>query len=185
MFTRMALDPKDMPEIAHLVARAAFPDYRGRKFELLVEPSVRPETYWSGGTRTDWRFVRLADMAVLAVAEINPITCAGVADVALPQGVVAVSHHRFCGKDMGLCFHVSDPGLLPLPKIDASEDEQRVLVYTRALKPSGDRRGSSGLSPERWEAAKQSCIRKGWLNRAGAITPAGRNVSYQSDIRPW
>jgi hypothetical protein len=60
-----------------------------------------------------------------------------------------------------------------------------VLLATAGLKPSyggdGDFRFHEahrrrGIGREAWDTAKAECIAAGWLNKAGAITPRGRNA---------
>jgi len=184
--TTIYLDPKTMPEIAHKVARVAFPDYAGRKFSMRVEPTICPQSYWDGGSRTLYRFVRLSDMAVLPVPTLHPAFDGRLPEVPIPAGVVCVEHHTFRSKDMGLTFVVSQPELLPQATAETSLDVGIVLVYTAALKPSYAGKSNyrlytandeTGITAERWEAAKAECIAAGLLNKAGAITPAGRNAA--------
>jgi len=70
-------------------------------------------------------------------------------------------------------------------KASLSKDELIVLVATRSLKSSyagisnyrfHSASGQLGITLDRWNAAKESCISKGLLNKAGAITTAGKNA---------
>lgn len=74
---------------------------------------------------------------------------------------------------------------------EVSGDVAVVLAATRGLKASyggvsnyrlSEARRLTGITPERWEAAKAECIRRGLLNRAGAITVKGRNAIGRTDL---
>lgn len=73
-----------------------------------------------------------------------------------------------------------------------TEDERTVLLYTRRYKGSYGRNRDirfsyanreTGITRERWEAAKASCIERKLLTKAGAITPAGRNAIAGMELR--
>lgn len=187
------LEPSQVP--AHL--RGA---YTGRKFRAEV-----CETYtvpmdaglWSGGTRETFHIVRLADGAKLPVVEHNASPWSGRQDVPvkIEPGFVLVRHSMFCGRDMGLTFHVHPADavkMLPEP-VELSAHERLVLEATGRFKASynGQDRYQMAAAeyawrpaetrlpfPSRaeWDAAKASLVAKGLLNRAGAITVAGKNA---------
>ena len=93
------------PLVKRLLA-VTYPDYRGRKVELRAW--VRPrqlENYWSGGTRSYWRLVRITDGAVMEPTNDNPFERAAHMEVDLPAGHLFVEHSYFCGKDMGIRIH--------------------------------------------------------------------------------
>ena len=118
-------------------------------------------------------------------------------EVALVPGIAVVEHSMFCGKDMGLTFHVHPDNaakLLPAPTAELTAHEKLVLQATCSFKSSyggKDRyqmmadevRYASSKhvqepfpTREQWDAAKQSLIGRGMLNKAGAVTPCGRNA---------
>jgi hypothetical protein len=93
---------------------------------------------------------------------------------------------------MGLTFHVHPAdaaALLPAPAADLSAHEKLVLEATASLKSSyggrdryqmatDDLRYARKPYPSRaeWDAAKAELIGRGYLNKAGVITVAGRNA---------
>lgn len=90
------------------VTKAAYPEYRGRRIRLVVaNHPLNVKSYWDGGSRDYFRFVRLADMDVLPV----PVQSAfdkqipGAEAVTLQPGIVCVEHSIMCGKDRGLRIH--------------------------------------------------------------------------------
>lgn len=191
----MYLDHRTLPEIARRVAAAAFPGYNGRHFKLEQRDRVNVTSYWDGGSRDSFVFVRLADMATVPIASINPLRDAGHAPVELPEGVVCVEHSIFCGKDMGLTFYVRDAKLLPLPALEGVTDDMRlVLTHTASLKNTYGGRSDirfheanerHGVTRERWDVAFSACVAAGFLNRAGAIQAAGRNVASAPESSPF
>jgi hypothetical protein len=75
--------------------------------------------------------------------------------------------------------------MLPAGDSGASEAQTIVLLATAALKNTyGGETGirfreasrKFGISREAWETATAECITAGTLNKAGAITPKGRNA---------
>jgi len=125
------------------------------------------------------------------------------AQTAIPQNGMVIEHSIFCGKDMGIRFYISPnsiflPKMLPAattPDNGTSVAEKAVLYATRCYKnsyggknniredeatdPRYGARHPNGISLTRQEYrdAREDCIRKGYLNKAGALTVTGRNVS--------
>lgn len=183
------------------IIKASFPDYRGKKVQIKVsQGAIDTRSYWDGGSRDYFTFVNLASMQSLAVpaqsAFDRPV--AGADSVMLPAGFVCVRHSIFCGKDAGITILVhpdNAPMLIDAPKSDLSADQILVLSYTRSRKSSyagkdrcqmaqedqdyAHRMDPSKPAPitrESWETAKSALIESGHLNKAGAITPKGRNA---------
>lgn len=188
---------------ANMVPATLRRGYDGKKFKAHVcEQMTIPMTagLWDGGSRDKYSVIRLVDGA-----EISPISHNAApwnserrdVTVQLEPGIAVVEHSMFCGKDMGLTFYVhpsNAAALLPAPSGELTPHEKPVLIATRSFKSSyagrdrydmmrddyrcartvqGD---ASYPSREQWEAAKTSLIGKGLLNKAGAITVAGRNA---------
>jgi hypothetical protein len=173
------------------IVKAAFPSYSGRTVRLktLTLPmSVR--SYWGGGSRDYYAFVRLGDKKTAAVHSNHPaFEPSQPSEVtSLPPGVVIVEHSIFCGKDHGITIYARpedlNPALLAAPMPELSDDEKNCLDKTCGLKnsyggESNIRFKRSGMTLERWEAAKASLLAKGFINKAGAATNEGRNANSQ------
>lgn len=173
--------------------RAAFPSYSGRMFKVeTLRPSedgsctMNLRSYWDGGSRDYYAAVELATLRTVALPDSHPYfdrhsAPAGIERTIIPAGVVIVRHTIFCGKDLGLTVHVRpddrNPALLP-PAVTLTDDQRFVLAITASLKAFArdDERRSYGMPKAVWEAVKAECIAAGYLNKAGAITPAGRNA---------
>lgn len=173
------------------ICRAAFPGYNGKMFRLDTAEQLNCRSYWDEGSRDDFAFVRLSDMQATApVPDQSPFNTPipGIERVKLPDGVACVRHTISRGKDLGLTIFVNaatmNPTLLPA-KAELCVDEQIVLAATATYKPSyngisdyrfREAREYTGITRERWKAAKASCIARKLLNKAGAITTEGRNA---------
>ncbi len=181
------------PLLRSLVS-ATFPDYTGKKFAIDTAETVNVKSYWDGGSRDYYSVARiLPDGTVIAteIPQMSQFDPQYVGADRVPtnamENMVIVKHSFFCGKDMGITFIVHPSlitaGLLPsAPTSDLSENERKVLYYTRSLKSSyagikNYRQSQSGMSPDAWEAAKSALIAKGLLNKAGALTLAGKNAA--------
>ena len=170
------------------LARKAFPGYTGRKYKL--DNSGRPvnvTSYWDGGSRSYYAAVNLSTGATLPAPQNGtpfdggPIAPDGVK---VPAGFVIVEHSIFAGTDCGITFYI-DPNtataFLPDP-VEISDAERTVLCQTSSLKNTygGEtdlRFKRSGLSRNDWDAASASLKARKLLNKAGAITTAGRNAA--------
>jgi len=187
-------------KIVQEIARKAFPDYNGKKFCVQVETGTINTTYnayWSGGSRTYYNFVRLDTLQSMGeVPAQHPVfnkPINGADKVQLVPGLMCVKRTYFCGKDLGITIVVhpdNAPRLLP----DTSEytrDEMIVLIATRSYKNTyggktnirfKEAHRDTGITEERWETAKQICIEKNLLNKAGSITNTGRNIAQQKRL---
>ena len=183
---------------ADAIIRRTFPGYSGRKVQVRSTESVAfSDTQWSGGSRSDYRILDLASDKLLSIPEAPFMARSALheASHALPAGFVVAEHSRFCGKDIGIILHVN-PATLGrlLPSIQSAEvshDEKIVLTATRTLRSSYggvknlrfvEAKRETGITLERWEAAKQACIDKGLLDTRGAITSAGKNACNGLDL---
>jgi hypothetical protein len=177
-------------------------DYAGTKFQVEVRENVHIPAdagLWSGGSRSHYYALRVADGAGMPFPgqAAAPWDCSRQGrDVALVPGMAVVCHRIFAGKDMGLRFylHPADAApMLPAPADALSPVAQLVLDYTAGRKSSyagqdryamavsdlksgyRSRDGIARLDRALWDEAKAQLVSMGLLNRAGAITPAGRN----------
>ncbi len=175
--------------VKNLVARA-YPDYAGRRIAVeAVDPAteINCASYWSDGNRDYFVFLALVDGSAARVeapaqsAYDRPV--AGLDRVTLPKGVVCV-RRTFAGSREYVTVLVRSDDLAPgmLPAAEALTDlERKCLVATRSLKNSyaGEtdlRRKSTGMDPATWAATQDALRARGLLNKAGAITDAGRNA---------
>ena len=172
------------------IVRATFPGYTGRTITIEAAESVNCASYWDGGSRSYFRFL---DLATFTTSGQMPAQSAfdphvrGLDRVPLAPNLAIVEHSIVCGKDAGITIHVHAltlVGLLPAP-VTLSWADSVVLTYTRSLKPCyagisnyryHEAHRETTITAAEWDAAKADLIRRGLLNKAGAITDAGRNA---------
>lgn len=185
------------PFLARLV-RAAFPDYRGRRITLVEQSGpVNLDSYWSEGGRTYHTFVRLSDLELRDVPDNggHPAAPTSLGSQNIPDGFVLVQHIYFQGKELPIRILVPSANfnqfMLAAPQ-ELTWAEKVVLVATRSLKSSymGDSNirfheseKTTGIKESEWNEAKLNLINQGLLNRAGAITPKGRNAIEAAGVR--
>jgi hypothetical protein len=175
------------------IVRAAFPEYKGRKFYLSPDVPARIESYWDEGSRSYYAFYELATGKLLEVESNHPWYERGrprdLPEAGLPPGVVLVERWISRGKDVGITIYARQEDLVPLlppAQAEPTEDEKLVLKYTRALKPNyngisnyrfHEAHRYTGITSERWESAKKALIERKLLNKAGALTIEGKNAA--------
>jgi len=186
------LDPKQVP--AQLRG-----SYNGKKFKAIVceQITIPGEAgLWSGGSRDSYYAISLdGDGNGKMVQASDNFSAPWSRDRQdrthqMRPGMAIVKHTIFQGQDLGLTYYVhpdSAAKLLPAPSAELSDHEQIVLNATCGYKSSyngKDRyelaRPYSPTEPyptrDEWNVAKASLISKGLLNKAGAVTVAGRNA---------
>lgn len=184
------------PEVRNLAAQA-FPGYNGKTFSVSAFNGPRSlPSCWDSGSRSYYVLVNMATGKTWTVPENgNPFSNGGKTFRIgrLPHNVALVEHHIAFGKDMGIAICVHPENLnryaLPAPQ-ELTRGQKIVLSYTRSRKSSHNGRNRQqmafedcGFPAADWEKSKAECIAVGWLNKAGAITDAGRNVIGWLD--PW
>lgn len=181
MANTIYLEKKDIPQMLLKV----FPNYTGKKFQVEQKTKVSLSgAYWDGGSRNEYRAVNMDTGEILpADGKLqNPFTPGyAVPTVEIPPRVCVVEHTIFCGKDLGITFHVNPSdyqNLLP-PGEELTEDEKKVLVATRCYKSSYNgqtRQQMSKIPLDIWKQASETLKDKGLLDKRGAITNKGRNA---------
>ena len=175
--------------------------YDGKKFAARVCESVTIPAdagTWMGGSRSTYSAVYLetGDARQACDTMSAPWDASrGDCTVAMRPGFAIVRHSISCGKDMGLTLYLhpeNAAALLPAP-VELTALERLVLKYTKERKSSYNGRNRYEMAAEDWrwsqrgaepwpytaddwEDAKRALAARGLLNKAGAITPAGRNA---------
>jgi hypothetical protein len=189
------IDPADKSTAAQGVIKlcqSAYPAYRGRSYQLqIVDYQLDLRSYWDGGSRSKWAFVKLDGSATSPpLPDQHPVydrPVAGLEGVTLPEGTGVVEHAIFCGKDMGLTLCIGPKNaarLLPNPEVLPC-DQLIVLEHTRSLKNTYagvtnlrfvEAHKTTGITRDRWEVAATSLIGTKHLRKNRSITPKGRNA---------
>lgn len=184
------------------IVRAAFPSYQGKKFSIEIRDyPIDVRSYWDGGSRDYFTFVNLQTFETMAMPAQSGFDrqIQGSDSVSIPTGFACVQHSIFCGKDHGITIIVGPSNAALLISDNSAEsldaDQTLVLLYTRNRKASyqgkdrcamaiddmkRDREWDASkpdpITRDRWNTAKDSLISAGYLNKAGAITPKGKNA---------
>lgn len=182
------------PEVQE-IAKAAFPDYNGKKFGVTTfDGPMDLASHWDGGSRTYYAVINLGTMKSAEVPQSGTMFDKQTYRMStLPPNFAVVEHRIFQGKDLGITIHVNPQSISKmLPKQDeVSWAEKVVLSATRSLKSSyagvPDYRFQQALkqttiTKAEWDAAKVRLIQGGFLNRAGAITDKGKNAIGWTDL---
>ena len=187
--------PND-PTVAGLIAKT-FGAFSGRDVAVSVHDfgGLPLTSYWSGGTREYHKIVKLDDMTVVSVPE-NGSGYTGVDAKFGPSGlplempapgyaVVTLTDGSY--KALAVHIHIDNSVKMLTNQADLTFDERTVLVATRSLKSFARLKQAqyyTGITEQRYEAAKTSLIARGFLNRQGAITTEGKNQAggYQNDL---
>lgn len=187
----MYLNPK--PELKALGERLF--SYHGRKFQIVPAESMTLSSYWDGGSRTYYAVISQVpgEIQSVMIGECGGPFQPPPSKVTLNPQTMVVSHHIFCGEDLGLTFYVH-PSVLPkyLPEpASLPRNEKIVLSATRSYKSTyagtsnyrfHEAKRQTGIGLADWNIAKDSLIRRGLLNKAGALTVDGKNVIGWTDL---
>ena len=168
--------------------------YSGKKFKAVVcETMTIPACagLWEGGSRDVYTAIDPSSGRKVRVSsDAAPWDRSrGDNKVTLSPEFLVVKHSMFQGKDLGLTFYVHPAiaaKMLPAP-VELTDYEKLVLSATASYKSSyggrdryqmarDDNRGNLFPTRDEWERCKTSLVAKGLLNKAGAITVAGRNA---------
>lgn len=196
------ISPSQVPAELKKVLEKAFglpwQKYRTTQFSFVVTPTVEiVGLQWHGGSGNAYVAVKLDTMEMKPLVDHRPWPQNEYAmpPMNIPPGVAIVKQSTFRGKNHGVTFYIhpdNAPEMLPAPEeSELDRDQKIVLVATRTFKPSYggiknfrlDRaRKQTGITPERWETAKASLIANGYLTKAGALSPKGRNAAGQTQL---
>ena len=183
----MHIDRKSCPELWTLVRMCG---YTGYDLEVKVFSGPRElSSYWSGGTRQMWHVVRLTDRKIMTLPECGGHWCQPDAQkiTELPEDFCLVNVSEGHMKYATIYFNELNLNkYLPAASGSVPNAVQVVLHYVASRKSSyggisnyrfhAYKEDGGKMSQEEWDAAKAEGYRLGLLNKAGAITPAGRNL---------
>jgi len=189
----MLFDAKT-PEIARII-QASFPDNHKPAVSVEVFRPRSLNSYWDGGSKDEYVFVRLEDHKAVEIPTSHPYydrrndgsRMGNVELTQLPEGVVLVHGGYFCGKKIQLTIYTRPDGLaakLTPPETELTNKERSALNVVCTTKGGPYRKEAfdyAGLGEYNADnPLVVSLVTKGLLkaNKAGAIaaTIAGRNA---------
>lgn len=178
------VERRDVAEIVN----ATFPEYKGKRTTINVVSSIRLSgTQWDGGSRSQYRLLRLEDNTVqpIPVAPFMQDSIVHDSVIEIPEGFVFVQLHEW-GNHTSLTIHCRTGSIRPTldAPIVLTKNERVVLEATRSLESSYggvknfryEERGRGVMTLSEWEATKTVLVGKGYLDKRGAITVSGRNA---------
>ena len=163
--------------------------YTGKDITWSAETSyVVQHTYWDGGCRYSYSAVRIGDGKSVDMPQYDPPQFGGptVPEQPTHAGLAILEENSYGGRrHLHIYVHPDDaPRLLP-PAGAVTDNERTVLTYTARLKSSyagiknyrfHEASQETKITAGEWENAKNALISRKLLNKAGAITVAGRNA---------
>lgn len=106
-------------EVAELLA-VAFPEYRGRKYKVEIAETVWIDRIGGGGSYDEIVALYQDKGAWFGARPVVSEMTAPCGYLPLERRVIYAVHSMFCGKDIGVTFHVH-PQSPYLPKMIAQE----------------------------------------------------------------
>lgn len=167
--------------------------YGGHNFQVIAAEKVNPSSYWDEGGRSLYYAVSLANgeakkldteaHPMFNASRYNKVTNNGEG-WAIPEGV-GVVEHRQGPYPYVILFVRQDNMPLGIKENKPLSQEEKIVLFSTSFKSS-----YAGISNYRfveaarctrikhsaYEAAKESLIAKGFLDKRGAITTDGRNA---------
>lgn len=160
--------------------------YNGTKIQVeIADYKMELRSYWDSGSRDVYTCYDMnGNKQTLRVQDAPlPFWRGGETPVYVPSpDKFLVNHSTFMGKDMGLHVYIHPAsvlvGMLPTDKPQISNNELFVLSIICSYKSFArpDYYRGANFKQAEIEEYKRILFEKGWVNKAGAITPAGRNV---------
>ncbi len=150
--------------------------YNGKKVSIQEAKTTSIDGAWSGGSKEYCYGLELDSGRIFPVSNAANIPvqfggCSG-STIALEENFAVIKHVIFCGKDLGIQIFVHPANMtkfLPDNQEELSQEEKRVLYYTRSL--------ISKARPKFNQAVVQSLIDRGYLQKNKALTIKGKNVA--------
>jgi len=97
------------PKVKRII-QDCFPDYRGHKVRVTNYIPLNLNSWWDGGSRTYYTFYQPSTHKTFQVHSNHPFFEANQPRVlnqeSIPEDVLLISHHIFCGKDCGIEIHI-------------------------------------------------------------------------------
>lgn len=173
------------------IISSCFPEYIGKKVKISTDIPNTLESYWVEGSKNFFVFYKLSNGKAAEVHSNHPFFESNQPNKLkiLPPGYLIVMHHIFCGKDMGITIYANQEDITPMipqnTENTLTREEKIVLIATRSFKNSyagisdnrfREARRVTGIKKEDWEKAKTNLLKKGYLDKKGAITAGGKNI---------
>lgn len=92
------------------VLALTFPEYKGKKFQVSYATKITfSDTNWGGGSKNTYKAVKRTEGQVI-VGKFTPAApwnnLIEGQTFPIPEDVIVVEHTVFCGRDLGITFHM-------------------------------------------------------------------------------
>ncbi len=164
--------------------------YKGHKIGIeIVDHTMNLYSYWDGGSRHEFYCFDMNGNQISMPIQNAPLPFYnGPKTEYIPSPDRFLIDHFCCGgKDMGLTVYLHPSSImvkaLPAPsKPDIQQNDLFVLTTIKAYKSSArpDAYRRAGFATAEIDKIKERLFQSGYINKAGAITPAGRNIVERS-----
>ena len=180
----MYIERTKNPELWTIARNAG---YNGFRLQALAFYAQNIDSNWDGGSRDYWTFVRLTDKAQVQLPECGNINQrAGCKITELPVDMCLVKHSIGYHENCVIYFNPEAITKYLPPSSECPGPVKLVVHFTAGFKSSYNgvknlryheyKQAGGKMSGLRWEMTKDQAYALGYLNKAGAITPAGRNL---------
>jgi len=158
--------------------------YSGTKIRVSVSDVPRTlRSYWDNGSRTGFSCYDMEGELIAIDVQTAPEPFGKSVPPYIPSpDKFLVEHVTYNGKDLGLHIYLHPQHflvkMLPIEKPEISKNELFVLVTICSLKSfaRADEYREAGFKTAEIDKIKEILFQRGFINKAGAITPSGRNV---------
>ena len=120
-------DDKLIKSICH----AAFPSYNGKKVQINYNcKQINLSSYWSGGSRSYFKVIRLEDNKILNVPESHPVFnhITGIENFIIPENFIVVENIISSGKNLGLKIHTPSPSAMLESQTESLTRVQKMIL---------------------------------------------------------
>lgn len=169
---------------------ASLVGYNGHKIDVEISDSgMYLQSFWDSGSKKEFYCFDMNGKYIPVTVQNAPLPFydGPKADYTPSPDRFIIEHSTFGGKDMGLTVYLHPASVmvksLPTPsKPDIEKNDLFVLVtiatYKSFARPDAYRR--AGFTTIEIDKIKERLFQHGYTNKAGAITPSGRNIVERS-----
>lgn len=164
--------------------------YKGHKIDVEIsDAEMYLQSFWDSGSKKEFYCFDMSGKHIPIIVQNAPLPFydGPKADYTPSPDRFIIEHSTFGGKDMGLTIWLHPSSVmvksLPTPsKPDIPQNDLFVLTTIKAYKSSArpDAYRDAGFTTVEIDKIKERLYQRGYINKAGAITPDGRNIVERS-----
>lgn len=169
---------------------ASLLDYNGHKVDVEIsDAKMYLQSFWDSGSKKEFYCFDMSGKHIPIIVQNAPLPFydGPKADYIPSPDRFIIEHSTFGGKDMGLTVYLHPQSIMvkSLPatsKPDIQQNDLFILTTIKAYKSFArpDAYKRAGFTTTEVDKIKERLFQQGYINKAGAITPAGRNIVERS-----